>query len=80
MKEEHRKAIENMVPELYCPKLLQCYYTGLKALCKARDIGLKSLVECLEEESNKCSFSLSLSGLHICKCPVRVYICKKLGK
>jgi hypothetical protein len=74
LKEEHRKEIENIVPELCCPKLLQCYYTGLKALCKARDIALKTLVECLEENPDKCSFSLSLSGLHICKCPVRLYI------
>jgi hypothetical protein len=80
MKEEHRRALENIIPEVSCPKLLQCYYTGLEVLCKARDIGLQALVECIEENPDKCPFSVSLGGMRICKCPIRVYIAKNIGK
>jgi hypothetical protein len=80
MEEEHRKELERITQNIYCPKLLQCYTTGFKILCKARDIGLHSLIECLEEDPEKCPFSMSFPGLVCCKCAVRVYICKNIGK
>jgi hypothetical protein len=80
MKEEHRRELQRIAEDVYCPKLLQCYYTGLEILCKARDIGLQSLVECLEEYPDKCPFSLSVPGFRLCKCQVRVYIAKNIGK
>jgi hypothetical protein len=80
MKQEHSKEIERLLVDVSCPKLVQCYHTGLQILCKARDVGLQSLVECLEEYPDKCPFSLSLSGLHFCKCPIRVYIARNIEK
>jgi hypothetical protein len=80
MEDQHRRELESILADVYCPKLEQCYTTGLEILCKARDIGLQSLVECLEEYPDKCPFSLSLAGLVCCKCPVRVYIAKTLNK
>ncbi len=80
IKEEHRKELQKIIRDVYCPKLLQCYHSRLQILCKAREIGLQSLVECLEEYPDKCPFSLSLSGLVCCKCPVRVYIAKNIEK
>jgi hypothetical protein len=80
MQQEHKKQIERLLPDISCPKLVQCYYTGLQVLCKARDVGLQSLVECLEENAYQCPFSLSLSGLNFCKCPIRVYIAKNIEK
>jgi hypothetical protein len=78
MRPEHSKEIERMLEDISCPKLVQCYYTGLKVLCRARDVGLQSLVECLEENPDDCPFSLSLSGLRFCKCAIRVYIAKNI--
>ena len=80
MKEQHWRELERITQNVYCPKLLQCYTTGLEMLCKASDIGLHSLIECLEENPDKCPFALSLPGFRLCKCQVRVYICKNIGK
>ena len=80
MEEIHKIALREISENVYCPKLLQCYTTGLEILCKANDIGLQSLIECLEEDPDKCPFTLSLPGLRLCKCQVRVYICKNMGK
>ena len=35
--------IEELMCGFSCPKDFQCYRTGFKNLCKARDIGLESL-------------------------------------
>jgi hypothetical protein len=80
MKEQHWRELGTITQNMDCPKLLQCYTTGLEILCKANDIGLQSLIECLEENPDMCPFSLSLPGIHLCKCQVRVYICKNIGK
>ncbi len=34
MKEEHWRELEKITQDVHCPKLLQCYTTGLKMLCK----------------------------------------------
>jgi hypothetical protein len=77
---KNRKELQEIVSELSCPKDFQCYKSGFEVLCKAGDVGLETFVECLEEYPEKCSFSLSLAGLHYCKCSLRVYIVKKLKK
>lgn len=80
MKQEHWRELGQITREVDCPKLFQCYTTGLSTLCEARDVGLQSLVECLEEDLELCPFTLSLPSLRLCKCQVRVYICKTIGK
>jgi hypothetical protein len=79
MKQEHKTNIERIMGSLSCPKSFQCYNTHFEVLCHARDIGLYRFVECLEEDPEKCPFSISL-GVTYCKCPVRVYIAKQLKK
>ncbi len=80
MKEIHKTELKRIAEDQSCPKLLQCYTTGFEILCKARDIGLQNLIECLEENPDKCPFSMSFPGVACCKCAVRVYICKNIGK
>lgn len=47
--------------------------------CKARDVGLETIVECLDEHPDECEFSVPLSGTDYCASPVRVYIVKNLN-
>lgn len=71
---------EIMVDGLQCPKEFSCFTSGLKDLCKARDIGLDSFVACLAEDPLQCKFSIHFGGIFFCQCKLRVYIAKKLRK
>lgn len=59
---------------------IQCPTTPVDVLCKAEDIGLESYVRCLEERPQFCQFSVPFGYAHFCDSPVRVHICKKLGR
>lgn len=78
--EKHKKEIEKIIDGITCPKDFICYKSEFKNLGKARDIGIKSYVECLEKNPEDCVFSLSFGHSYLCKCPLRVYIAKNLEK
>jgi hypothetical protein len=80
VEQDHEKKLKELIGDLVCPKDFKCCTEGLENLCKARDVGLETVVECLEEDPYVCPFSMSLGGMYYCKCPVRVYITKKLKK
>jgi hypothetical protein len=48
--------------------------------CEARDIGLDSYVECLEERAHLCAFSVRYAHAYYCKNRARVYAAKQLAK
>lgn len=56
----------------------KCGKKRIESLCKARDIGLETLVECLEEDPDQCPYSIFANG-HYCKYPLRIHIAKKLS-
>jgi hypothetical protein len=80
MEQAHKKQIEEIIGQFECPKGFICYKSGLEALCKAKDIGIESLLLCLEEDPRKCNFSLDLGSRYICECPLRIYIAQKVKK
>jgi hypothetical protein len=75
-----RKQIENMIGGIECPKGFQCYKSGFANLCRARDIGIESFLECLEKNPKACTFSFAFGLIHLCQCPLRIYIAKKFQK
>ena len=79
MKQNDDAALREIVGGLECPKDFKCYREGHENLCKAQDVGLHTFLECLEEHPDECSFSISLDGVIYRKCPLRVYISKKLS-
>jgi hypothetical protein len=78
MEERTRKTIEEIIAGMSCPKDFRCYRSNLSRLCKAKDIGLESFIECLEDKPGYCKFSIRYGYGYFCKCPVRLYIAKKL--
>ncbi len=78
--EKHKRQIERIINEKKCPKDFECYKSGFENLCKAKDIGLRGFVECLEKNPRACKFSLSFGYSYFCQCPLRIYIVKELGK
>ncbi len=57
----------------------KCQKQRIESLCKARDVGLQTFVECLEEDPYECPYAMFV-GRHYCKYPLRVHIAKKLKK
>lgn len=80
MQQDSDKQIEEIIGQMKCPKDFRCWKSGLAVLCKARDIGQESFLECLEENPQECKFSLSFGYSYFCQCPLRVYIAKELKR
>ncbi len=79
MKEEYRKKIEELIGQMQCPKDFKCAESGFENLCKARDLGLESYLECLEDNPSRCLFAQSFGNKYYCRCPLRVYLAKQLN-
>lgn len=80
MEQEINKQIEEIISGIDCLKDFICYKSGFHNLCRVRDIGLESFLECLERKPEECNFSFSLALLNLCECPLRIYVAKKLNK
>jgi hypothetical protein len=80
MDEKLKKKILKIIDGIQCPKDFECYKSEFEHLCKIKDIGLDSFLECLDKEANGCTFSVYFGGTHYCRCPLRMYIYKELKK
>jgi hypothetical protein len=80
MKQEHKLELEQIIGGLQCPKDFKCYKMGFENLCKAKDVGLESHLECLEEHPFQCKFSVAFGRSYFCHCPLRIFLAKKLKK
>ncbi|MBI4290986.1 MAG: hypothetical protein HY661_05840 [Betaproteobacteria bacterium] len=80
MQEALRKKVDEIIGGMQCPKAFKCVDSGFELLCKAKDQGLPGYLNCLEDEPHGCSFALPFGYGHLCRCPLRVYIAKTLGK
>ncbi len=79
MEGDYKKEIEKIISQFKCPKDFKCYKSGFDVLCKAKEIGLKSFLYCLEENPADCPFSRTFGRSYFCQCPLRIYIAKKLN-
>ncbi len=78
MIQKHLSNIEAIISEISCVKDVRCFKSGFKSLCKAKEIGSDSYLECLEEKPELCNFSSSVKGMSYCQCPLRIYILKNM--
>ena len=77
---EHKRQIEQIIRGMKCQKNFTCYKSRFTELCEAKDIGMQTFIECLDESSLGCNFSLPFGSKYFCKCPLRIYVSKKLKK
>jgi len=77
--QEHRAQMEDIISGMECPEDFKCYKSGLEDLCKIVIYRDGDLVECLEQCSRLCKFSLVAMG-YFCKCPLRNYIAKNFNR
>ena len=80
MNQDLKKEIRNLIGNLECLLDFECLKSGVEKACKAKDVGLKEYLECLEDDASHCSFLVSYGSVYFCSCPLRVHVCKKLGK
>jgi hypothetical protein len=80
MDQDIKKQIKEIIGEIQCPREFCCLKTGFDRACKTKDVGLDSYLQCLEEDASQCLFSASFGSTHLCSCPLRIYIAKKLKK
>ena len=80
MDEELRKQIEEIAEGMDCTKEFECCEGNFTNVCRAKDIGIDSFLECLEENPQECEFSIPFGNAFFCKCPVRIAIARKLKK
>jgi hypothetical protein len=80
MDEELRKQIEEIVEGMDCGKEFKCCEDNFANVCRAKDIGIDSFLECLENKPQTCEFSMPFGNAFFCKCPVRGVIARKLNK
>jgi hypothetical protein len=77
--------LENELQEIMggemCPKDFECYKDAFSNPCQVIEhSGLKDYVQCLKRPPLGCTLSMLFGTLHLCRCPLRVFICKQLGK
>jgi hypothetical protein len=79
MEEVHQKKIEEIMASMTCSKDFECQKEGFEHLRPAKDRGLKDYVDCLDEGGEPCEFKVPFGSGAFCRCPVRVYLVKKVG-
>ncbi len=79
MREEDRKRIKELLGEIDCPSGFKCAASGFRYICKAGKGDAGCAILCLEENPEKCVFAHPDEGEFRCDCPLRRYICDKLG-
>ena len=75
-----KNKIEAIKADMNCPKDFKCAEKDFEDICKAKDFGVDDYLECKEEKPRECWFSFPFGYGHFCKCPLRVYVAKKLKK
>jgi hypothetical protein len=80
MEQDLEKKTKEIIGQIQCPHESCCIETGFDKSCKVRDVGLKEYIVCLEEDASLCQFLVTYGSTCFCSCPLRIYICKKLGK
>jgi len=76
--ELHEKRINEIIKNMDCQYGFMCVDSKSKEICKAKNIGLESYIQCEDEVSYKCNYSLTFGESNFCKCPLRIYLSKEL--
>ena len=65
MKKDVINKIINIITVLNCPKNFKCGKRVFKNLCKGKDVGFDTHLECSEKDALNCAFSISFEKLAI---------------
>jgi hypothetical protein len=77
---DRQRELNEIIADVDCDKDFECCKSGFVNLCRVKVNEESSFLECLEESSDSCTFSLPCEERRFCLCPVRIYIAKTLKK
>jgi len=83
IKEEDKKKIQEIIGKIKCAKNFKCAESGFENMCKARDFGDDHALHCLDDSPTPCPFAAVYNDgfeMRFCRCPLRIYLAKNLGK
>jgi len=72
--------VAGIMGDMKCPKGFSCAQSSFERLCRARDIGMATHLECLEATPAACTFAVPYEHGHLCECPLRGYVFRKLNR
>ena len=79
MEEKYEKEIKEIMAGIECPRDFACYKSGLNPRCTVKDVKLKNYLEIEGEYNASCKYLVVSNGVPYCRCPLCVYLTKKLG-
>jgi hypothetical protein len=66
--------LNKLEDQIECSKNFSCTKEPLKDSCNARYQAIADLMECLNDQSITCEFSVPFGTGYVCKCPLRKLI------
>ncbi len=78
--QKHKAQIEEIISGIECSHDFKCYKSDFEDLAKIRIFRGGDLIECLEDRTQLCELSFRFGLSYFCKCPLRKYIAKNLGR
>ena len=79
MGQELKKEIQEIMDGMHCSRNFACCSSNLKPRCEVKDAGLDSYVEITGNHHGECDHLEFREGKYFCKCPLCVYITRKMG-
>ena len=79
MGENHEKEIKEIMVGMECPRDFACYKSDLNPRCNVKDVELENHLEIEGEYDSSCKYLVVSNGVPYCRCPLCVYLTKKLG-
>ena len=77
---ETNSQIEKIMSQMKCKKDFKCYKSGFEDVSEIKDIRMPDSAICLSDASRNCEYSFAFGDIYFCKCPLRLYMAKKLKK
>ena len=76
MDNKAEEQIKQITDNMQCPNDFVCVKSNYETLCKAKNIGMRDFLQCEDQDSAVCKFSLPFGNSYFCKCPMRYFIAR----
>lgn len=79
LRKEDRDKIKELLGKIECPSDFKCAASGFRYMCEAKNNEARCEILCLADDPEQCVFSEPFGDDFRCECPLRRYVCEKLG-
>ena len=79
MGENYEKEIQEIMGRMECERDFACCNLDHNPRCKVKDVELENHLQVEGESDDSCKYLVVSNGVSYCRCPLCVYLSKKLG-